>query len=833
MSQCASAGGARPGHYTARHRRVLVVRLERSTTVTTAPRDRLAALLGAVAAPGSFSAQRTAPVDDLHLEVRGVGPLHLPVRDAQAKSLCRVGRPARYGHGELTLLDTRVRDTWEIPKSRVKIDKRRWNKTLLPVLERLRGDLGLPAGCMLEAELHSMLVYARGQFFVPHQDSEKADAMVGSLVVTLPTPLTGGALVVEHGGETATYRSSKKSLSLVAFYADCRHQIRPVKSGHRIVLTYDLLLREAATAATTDVAPETIDALERCIDEHFTTPLPSPRWSAGAASTDPPNRLAYLLDHEYTARGLSWSRLKGTDARRAAALRAAATSADCDIVLALADVHETWSCFEPEPAGPWYARPRYGRWDDSDDDLDDEDAWTGGEDSTEPDGYELDELVDWTITLDHWIDPSGAQAEPVGTSVGDAEFCATTPSVDLRPYASEYEGYMGNYGNTMDRWYRRGALVLWPRQRAFAVRAEASPTWAIEELSTRVRAGDVAGAQEMVAALAPFWNTVAGHEQRRGILAKAMRVARALDQPTLAAGLLEPFRVELLARSHAPALVALVEGYGEPWARDLLAVWSARERQWTQPGRQGRSAWVASLARLCDALHAAGSTGTSTARLLVDDSWLWLREGIEQRRGLMPPSRRDDALGELVQPILAVLESTAVIAAADIHDEMLASLCDETDDLLACLMRVLRAAMALPPTRAAAGIDAIAQHCAGRLEARLARAPRADDDWSIDLPGGCSCELCDVLAGYLTDQAKRTFEWPLATNGRRHVHSRLDGAELPVRHQTRRTGRPYTLVLTKTAAIFERERQARRRDEADLTWLEADRDSGVGPPHRH
>lgn len=90
-----------------------------------------------------------------------------------------------------------------------------------------------------------------------------------------------------------------------------------------------------------------------------------------------------------------------------------------------------------------------------------------------------------------------------------------------------------------------------------------------------------------------------------------------------------------------------------------------------------------------------------------------------------------------------------------------------------------------------------------------------------------------MLAGYLTDPAKRTFEWPLATNGRRHVHSRLDGAELPVRHQTRRTGRPYTLVLTKTAAIFERERRARRRDEADLTWLEADRDSGVGPLHRH
>lgn len=33
----------------------------------------------------------------------------------------------------------------------------------------------------------------------------------------------------------------------------------------------------------------------------------------------------------------------------------------------------------------------------------------------------------------------------------DHEVCATTPSKALEPYESEYEGYMGNYGNTLDR----------------------------------------------------------------------------------------------------------------------------------------------------------------------------------------------------------------------------------------------------------------------------------------------------------------------------------------------------------------------------------------------
>jgi predicted nucleotidyltransferase len=47
----------------------------------------------------------------------------------------------------------------------------------------------------------------------------------------------------------------------------------------------------------------------------------------------------------------------------------------------------------------------------------------------------------------------------------------------------------------------------------------------------------------------------------------------------------------------------------------------------------------------------------------------------------------------------------------------------------------------------------------------------------------------------------------------------IDTAELPVRHQTRRQGRPYTLVLTKTDALFDRERQERERDAVDLAWL--------------
>jgi hypothetical protein len=42
-------------------------------------------MLGEIEAPGAFSARRTAPVDDLHLEVTGVGRLLLSVTAEQVK----------------------------------------------------------------------------------------------------------------------------------------------------------------------------------------------------------------------------------------------------------------------------------------------------------------------------------------------------------------------------------------------------------------------------------------------------------------------------------------------------------------------------------------------------------------------------------------------------------------------------------------------------------------------------------------------------------------------------------------------------------------------------
>ena len=530
-------------------------------------RDRLGRMLRGEETP-AFSVELKARPDDLALGVEGFGAVKFPVTAAKARKLIELGRPARFGRGEETVTDPGVRDTWEIPK---KLVHATWNAPMLAViLATVKEELGLPSGAELTADLHSLLVYEPNQFFLAHQDSEKDDAMVGTLVVTLPSPYTGGDLMVGHNEAWKAYRGSETELSLVAFYADCQHEVLRVKSGYRITLTYNLLLQgDTSRPEGEDGKVAEAAALLR---EHFATP--APKYSYGEP-VDPPNRLVFFLDHEYTPRALGWPRLKGADAARASMLRAAAERAGCEAILALADIKTTHSAFE-EDEGYGYRRS----WDEDEDEDEDDDYDFTRTAISDTDKFSVQELIDSEISLTHWTGPDGRRLEETSLPVSDAEVCAATENGDLTPYSTEYEGYMGNWGNTLDRWYHRAAIVVWPRSQAFANRAETSPSWALDQLTT-IAAADRNSARASARTLGPFWEgSVRGLSSAETgpagtLLNKALGTAVALGDAEVAQMLLRPFRVELLAEEHAEALASAARHYGQRWTAALLRGGSA------------------------------------------------------------------------------------------------------------------------------------------------------------------------------------------------------------------------------------------------------------------
>ncbi|MET8862314.1 hypothetical protein ABZW11_05080 [Nonomuraea sp. NPDC004580] len=638
-------------------------------------RERVAELLAASAEPAASSALRKLSAADLSLAVDGLGPLRFPVSDEQAVQLRELGRRARFGRGEQTLTDPEVRDTWEIPKELVRVE---WTEAFTTVLDGMRAELGLPPHCRLMPELHSMLLYETGQFFVPHQDSEKDDAMVATLVVSLPSAHTG------------------------------------------------------------------------------------------------------------------------------ALLRAAAERAGCESTLALAEIQETWDAYDPD---------------------EDEDAWYGDYQDEDPDDYEdpgsaddkqyvLQDLIETSTTLAHWIGPDTGRLEDISLDLSDAEVASTTPTAGMTPYSSEYEGYMGNYGNTLDRWYRRAALVIWPRNQGFASRAEASPGWALDELAATSRAGKIAEAREAARSLESFWHAAGRYPGQTELLGKALEAARELDDAPVATMLLRPFALERLVPPHGPAFAALAAHYGDIWTDGLLHHWTEGWRPGSYGLAQAPLEWFEDLPALCAALSAEGSASTAAARRIVELSWTMFAGQVAPALDGPLTSRREAWLTALGAPCSGIIAAAAGLESTGVLEDAHKLARTAGDRAHALAMATLRAA----GTRQG-GFDELALNCADRIRLSLAQPQRAPGDWSIELPTGCACELCEMLDTFLRSPERRAHEWPLAKDRRRHIHARIDEAELPVHHETRRQGRPYTLVLTKTEALFERERRARERHQADLAWL--------------
>jgi hypothetical protein len=781
-------------------------------------------VLGRIGRSGAFAVKLDAKAEDLRLEVTGVGRVAFPISKTSAAALCRVAKPARHGFKDQTVLDTAVRDTWEIAKSRIKIDGGRWKSALSSVLERIARGLGLGSGAKLRALLHNMLVYAPGQFFVTHQDSEKSDDMIATLVVTLPSDFSGGEIVVQHHEEKVVFRGSSKGLGMIAFYADCHHEVRPVKSGYRIALTYNLLLTKDRGAALS-VAPEHVDTLEAAVRAFFRDAPPA-RWP-GSAPPEPPDRLVYLLDHQYSQKGLGWSRLKSSDAARAAALREVAQRLDCEIVLALADAHETWSCEDEYDHDYRYGRHRSYRYDDDDGEESGDEKTSGTP--------ELIELLDSGVELRHFVDLHG-NAERVSSHVDAAELCFTKPSVDLDPFQSEHEGYMGNWGNTVERWYHRAAVVLWPRSCTFVIRAKASARWAIAEVAKALGRKQLTEARRMAEQLVVFWSRTVKPEAAASLVGRALQVSRGLDDRVLAAALLRPFRIEHVSPKTAPMLVGVVEKYGLSWLEKSCGSFIASEspdRSYDVRSPDRRLPWLRALPTFVAAICELGQDeATELARRIIAKQWVWLLG--EYRRALrFRPSEVLREIARLDHAILGILDGSVACGATSVHTEVLSFL----------------AAGACPPRALASLLETAAKTYERRELSKLGLAPvhdhaqkvlaeavrkptRASNDWSIPPPGGCRCALCKELAQFLSDRTRARFDWPLAQDKRAHVHQKIDGSELPVTHTTRRSGRPYTLVLQKTSALFEREKKEREAWEAALAWLARTKDA-FGPFSGH
>ena len=361
------------------------------------------------------------------LTIEGIGEVSLPLFDNEILmrviALCR---QAPFGLGMDTLVDTRVRKTWQLEPYQFSFTHPDWNVGLQRLLVRVGKEMGCEG---ITCHSYKLLIYEAGGHFVFHRDTEKEPGMFATLVVQLPSRFTGGKLVVKHQKNSRTYDfgcASGKAAFMVHFaahFADVEHMLEEVQSGIRAAAVYNICWVGSGPAPSVTARHTSAFGVASILE----------KWDHGTHS-----KLLFSLEHYYTLQGLSngIAGLKGNDREKVNVLLDANNMLDPErklsIYLAFATREIIYSGYDDERLN--YGRGREQKWELSEDD----------------------------VRITSWIDVAGRKfkagefvdVDVAKESLNEVWFHDKTVQTSVE--------YTGNEGSSKTTLYHRCVVVFWP-----------------------------------------------------------------------------------------------------------------------------------------------------------------------------------------------------------------------------------------------------------------------------------------------------------------------------------------------------------------------------------
>jgi hypothetical protein len=804
--------------------------------------------LAGVRRSGDFFAQGSFEAPMPRIFVRDVGVLSFPVPSGQIEAVIAQCDRAPYGRGRETILDTNVRKVWQLAPSRFDIGGKSWPNTFQQILSICADGLGC-TGASVSAEIYKLLVYDEGAFFKAHRDTEKTEGMFGTLLVVLPSPHTGGELVVRHAGREATIDligDEVSELRFAAFYTDCKHEVLPVTGGYRLCLVYNLLQRTPRDATNQPqlAAPvydaEIADAAELL--------------AKAFAGADAPKKIAWLLEHQYSPAALAFAALKGADRARAKALQKAAAQADCAIHLGIVHIEESGPA-EYHDDGPrnW----RSNRFEQHE--------------NASREEFEVVEVTHACWYIDNWLTLQDRTAEFGKLPLHEGELLPAGALDDEKPDEQRLLEASGNEGVSFERSYHRAALVLWPLSRFIDVLLQAGVRAALPYLESTAAGSSGFDAQVV---LSDALRAVKAWEKQTHSEGKDIADAPDLDFDAddlrfdreegddisevsardSKVGASE--RSRMMALLQRPTHVELLERF----VRGVVTT----QFQGEEAGALAESAWVLGPAR-CGALFSrlvqrrmrAAPLGCISlfARLVgqhrapIPRVWAAAMHEIATAVVEELPAVRNtpgsanfyngdtpershaysDALSDLLEALTALevlpLRGTACAAIAANGTTF------DSREVVAPTLRKLHERGG--SVNGNADYQRLWLHAADTLLARSEQPASPPRDWRQDARLSCGCEDCHELQLFASDPTRQTHRFRVNKDRRQHLHRQIDGHGLDMMHVTERKGSPQTLVCTKTRHGFVRRCAEYRRDIAALAALAELLDDATGECASH
>lgn len=400
--------------------------------------NQLFNILSEIKGSGSFISNDIKPFLFSGLEINGIDEIGFPINAIQIKDIIKVAHKAPFGKGSQTVLDPTVRSAWEIDASEITFTNSEWKQFIASIIEKVKPDLGIEKHSV-SANLYKLLIYEEGGFFLAHKDSEKEKGMFGTLIIGLPSKHTGGELCVRFDGREEivdfSEPSSQYKIPYAAFYADCEHEIKPITSGYRVCLVYNLVQAKSNEKIQLSHLSGHIERLVKIIK---------------TCEEDKDIPKIVLLGHQYTPSNFTMQALKLNDRPKAEALLQAAENAGFYAKLGLVTSYQSGE-LEVE----YNNSSRYGRrrsYYDDEFDNDDELAENGT----------MGEVYDESLEIEHWMEEGIPPLRNI--SFEKEDLISEIILNEGEPEEKQAEGYTGNAGMEMRYWYHYGAVIFWPKK---------------------------------------------------------------------------------------------------------------------------------------------------------------------------------------------------------------------------------------------------------------------------------------------------------------------------------------------------------------------------------
>jgi hypothetical protein len=526
-------------------------------------------------------------------------------------------------------------------------------------------------------------------------------------------------------------------------------------------------------------------------------------------ATQPAKPLVFALEHHYTERGLSLDLLKGADRQLAELVVPAAEKTDCLVHLAQVSRHLLQFADDGSFARDhhWGYRPRRE--------------------------IEIGETYEDELNGVQWTDLHGKKQPWSEIALELSAIVSSIPIDEWKPTSEDFEGYTGNAGNTLDRWYHRSAIVLWHRDHHFDVVASCGAAVSIplfrlmavrlaKTPKKRVEGARTDCIRFARAIIARWPRSHLGYGQRATRETSPHEdfpdlLLTVRDRDTITMFLSKLSEQDQTLRLDAFVVAACREFGWHAFAQELRQMIGTPS---DKPGRQEIPLrdveWLSAFCLDKTAAPEKSALAHELCALAVERFCVLPPPRPAYYR---PSDRRDPSVSESSLPLLL----KALVASGRNEDlsrviRFVENSPDEfslDDCQVPCLKSVVlwsQKQFGLVHPHLMSWLASIRQ----KLESATATQPAPPADWARPAEVACTCQYCAQLNAFLADPANEVGRIPAREDMRQHLIGMIGRHDCDLKHALERKGSPYSLVLTKTTASFER---AAKRFEANCRLL--------------